>query len=47
MQELTIELGLKLGFHWNNIASLRKRGAVVIDGVVYAPVKRRKKKPSL
>jgi len=44
MTKLTKQLGLDLGYHRNVVADLIKRGAVVIDGVVYAPVKKRVKK---
>jgi len=39
---LTKKLGAELGFHRNTVADLIKRGAIVIDGEVYAPVKKRK-----
>lgn len=38
---MTKQQGLDAGFHRNVVADLIKRGAVVIDGVVYAPVKKR------
>ena len=41
--KLTKEKGIELGFPRNTVADLIKRGAVVIDGVVYAPVKKRKR----
>jgi hypothetical protein len=41
--ELTKQLGIELGYHRNVVADLIKRGAVVIDGVVYAPIKKRVK----
>jgi len=44
MTKLTKQQGLDLGYHRNVVADLIKRGAVVIDGVIYAPVKRRVKK---
>ena len=43
MKKLTKQQGEALGFHRNNVADLIKRGAVVIDGAIYAPVKKRKK----
>lgn len=43
MQKLTKQQGEALGFHRNTVADLIKRGAIVIDGIVYAPVKKRKK----
>jgi hypothetical protein len=43
-QPITKQLGLELGYHRNVVADLIKRGAVVIDGVVYAPIKKRVKK---
>ena len=43
MQKLTRQQGGMLGFHRNTVVSLIKRGAIVIDGVVYAPIKKRKK----
>tara|TARA_R110000851_G_scaffold245642_1_gene398393 strand:+ start:490 stop:645 length:156 start_codon:yes stop_codon:yes gene_type:complete len=33
--------GVELGYHRNVVASLIKRKAVVINGAVYAPVKKR------
>ena len=47
IEQLTIKKGLELGYHYSNISSLRKRGALVINGEVYAPVKRRPKKKDL
>lgn len=44
MQKLTKQQGEALGFHRNTVADLIKRGAVVIDGQVYAPIKKRKRK---
>ena len=41
--KLTKEKGIELGFHRNTVAGLIKRCAVIIDGVVYAPVKKRKR----
>ena len=40
--KLTKEKGKELGYHRNTVASFIKRGAIVIDGVIYAPIKRRK-----
>ena len=44
MEKLTKQKGEALGFHRNTVADLIRRGAVVIDEVVYAPVKKRKPK---
>lgn len=44
MQKLTKQKGEALGFHRNTVVDLIKRGAIVIDGVIYAPIKKRKKK---
>jgi len=38
---LTKQSGIDLGYHRNVVASLIKRRAVIIDGIVYAPVKKR------
>lgn len=43
VNKLTKQQGEALGFHRNTVADLIKRGAIVIDGIVYAPVKKRKK----
>lgn len=42
MQKLTKQQGEALGFHRNTVADLIKRGAIVINDIVYAPVKKRK-----
>jgi hypothetical protein len=41
MQKLTKENAKDFGHHRNVIADLIKRGAVVIDGAIYAPIKKR------
>ena len=41
MEKLTKQKGEALGFHRNTVADLIKRGAVIVDGMIYAPVKRR------
>ena len=43
MKKLTKGQGEALGFHRNTVKDLIKRGAIVLDGVVYAPVKKRNK----
>ena len=40
-QPLTKQLGIELGYHRNVVADLIKRGAIVIDGTIYAPIKKR------
>jgi hypothetical protein len=39
--KLTKENAKDFGHHRNVIADLIKRGAVVIDGTIYAPIKKR------
>ena len=41
IKKLTKEEGVELGFHPYSVQRLIKNGAVVIDGVVFAPVKPR------
>ena len=43
MNKLTKQQGEAPGFHRNTVVDLIKRGAIVVDDVVYAPVKKRKK----
>jgi hypothetical protein len=40
-QPLTKQLGIELGYHRNVVADLIKRDAVIIDGAIYAPIKKR------
>ena len=44
MNKLTKEKGIELGYHRNTVDDLMKRGAIVINNVVYAPVKKRSRK---
>jgi len=41
MQKLTKEKGIELGYHRNTVADLIKRGAIVINNIIYAPIKKR------
>ena len=43
MQKLTKQQGEALGFHRNTVADLIKRGAIVINNTIYAPIKKRRK----
>ena len=42
MEKLTKQKGIELGYHRNVVANLIKRKAIVVDDVVYAPIKKRK-----
>ena len=44
MNKLTKEKGKELGYHRNTVADLIKRGAIVINDIVYAPVKKQGQK---